>query len=144
MGYLYHYIAEDKNDQFLKVCHSRLWFIRMRGLRLSDKITDPFLETFLMASCHLMPTNGSVMDIKQKISRLSPRDFLSVPNILDFSELRTARQKNIPPQVNPRRDSQAPLRLVRRMRLELTRANAHYPLKVACLPFHHLRRWSSH
>lgn len=23
------------------------------------------------------------------------------------------------------------------MRFELTRANAHYPLKVACLPFHH-------
>ena len=37
---------------------------------------------------------------------------LFVPNALDFSELRTARQKNIPPQVNPRRDSQAPLRLV--------------------------------
>ena len=29
--------------------------------------------------------------------------------------------------------------LVRRMRVELTRACAHYPLKVACLPFHHLR-----
>ena len=28
---------------------------------------------------------------------------------------------------------------VRRMRVELTRACAHYPLKVACLPFHHLR-----
>ena len=25
------------------------------------------------------------------------------------------------------------------MRLELTQANAHYPLKVACLPFHHYR-----
>ena len=29
---------------------------------------------------------------------------------------------------------------VRLVRLELTRANAHYPLKVACLPFHHNRR----
>jgi hypothetical protein len=25
------------------------------------------------------------------------------------------------------------------MRLELIQANAHYPLKVACLPFHHIR-----
>ena len=31
---------------------------------------------------------------------------------------------------------------VRMVRLELTQANAHYPLKVACLPFHHIRRWS--
>lgn len=30
--------------------------------------------------------------------------------------------------------------MVRRMGLEPTRANAHYPLKVACLPFHHLRK----
>ena len=29
---------------------------------------------------------------------------------------------------------------VRMVRLELTQANAHYPLKVACLPFHHIRR----
>ena len=29
--------------------------------------------------------------------------------------------------------------LVRMVRVELTRANAHYPLKVACLPFHHIR-----
>lgn len=29
--------------------------------------------------------------------------------------------------------------IVRMVRLELTRANAHYPLKVACLPFHHIR-----
>lgn len=29
---------------------------------------------------------------------------------------------------------------VRMVRVELTRANAHYPLKVACLPFHHIRR----
>ena len=28
---------------------------------------------------------------------------------------------------------------VRMMRLELIQANAHYPLKVACLPFHHIR-----
>ena len=28
---------------------------------------------------------------------------------------------------------------VRTMRLELIQANAHYPLKVACLPFHHVR-----
>ena len=28
---------------------------------------------------------------------------------------------------------------VRTVRLELTQANAHYPLKVACLPFHHVR-----
>ena len=28
---------------------------------------------------------------------------------------------------------------VRTVRLELTQANAHYPLKVACLPFHHYR-----
>ena len=28
---------------------------------------------------------------------------------------------------------------VRMVRVELTRANAHYPLKVACLPFHHIR-----
>ena len=28
---------------------------------------------------------------------------------------------------------------VRQVRLELTQANAHYPLKVACLPFHHCR-----
>ena len=28
---------------------------------------------------------------------------------------------------------------VRMVRLELTQANAHYPLKVACLPFHHIR-----
>ena len=34
-------------------------------------------------------------------------------------------------------------RLVRTMRLELIQANAHYPLKVACLPFHHVRRKSS-
>ena len=32
---------------------------------------------------------------------------------------------------------------VRTMRLELIQANAHYPLKVACLPFHHVRRNSS-
>lgn len=30
-----------------------------------------------------------------------------------------------------------PFFLVSEMRFELTRANAHYPLKVACLPFHH-------
>lgn len=29
--------------------------------------------------------------------------------------------------------------IVSEMRFELTRANAHYPLKVACLPFHHVR-----
>ena len=29
--------------------------------------------------------------------------------------------------------------LVRMVRVELTRAIAHYPLKVACLPFHHIR-----
>ena len=28
---------------------------------------------------------------------------------------------------------------MRTVRLELTQANAHYPLKVACLPFHHVR-----
>lgn len=28
---------------------------------------------------------------------------------------------------------------VRMVRVELTRTNAHYPLKVACLPFHHIR-----
>lgn len=28
---------------------------------------------------------------------------------------------------------------VRMVRVELTQANAHYPLKVACLPFHHIR-----
>ena len=27
------------------------------------------------------------------------------------------------------------------MRVELTRASAHYPLKVACIPFHHYRRY---
>ena len=32
-----------------------------------------------------------------------------------------------------------PLVFVRMVRLELTQANAHYPLKVACLPFHHIR-----
>ncbi len=31
--------------------------------------------------------------------------------------------------------------LVRTMRFELTRAYTHYPLKVACLPFHHVRRY---
>lgn len=31
------------------------------------------------------------------------------------------------------------LRFVRMVRVELTQANAHYPLKVACLPFHHIR-----
>ena len=49
-----------------------------------------------------------------------------------------------PSVVLPTHDSVISYSLVRRMRLELTRANAHYPLKVACLPFHHLRRWSSH
>ena len=32
-----------------------------------------------------------------------------------------------------------PVVFVRTMRLELIQANAHYPLKVACLPFHHVR-----
>ncbi len=49
-----------------------------------------------------------------------------------------------PSVVLPTNGSVISYSLVRRMRLELTRANAHYPLKVACLPFHHLRRWSSH
>ena len=31
---------------------------------------------------------------------------------------------------------------VRMVRVELTRAIAHYPLKVACLPFHHIREIS--
>ena len=32
------------------------------------------------------------------------------------------------------------MEFVRTMRLELIQAyNAHYPLKVACLPFHHVR-----
>lgn len=32
--------------------------------------------------------------------------------------------------------------IVSEMRFELTRANAHYPLKVACLPFHHIcEKW---
>ena len=35
--------------------------------------------------------------------------------------------------------SGAPELSVRTVRLELTQANAHYPLKVACLPFHHVR-----
>ena len=30
---------------------------------------------------------------------------------------------------------------VRVRRVELPRANAHHPLKVACLPFHHIRDW---
>ena len=30
---------------------------------------------------------------------------------------------------------------VRMIRVELTRANAHHPLKVACLPFHHIRNY---
>ena len=29
--------------------------------------------------------------------------------------------------------------MVRTMRFELTRESSHYPLKVACLPFHHVR-----
>ena len=36
--------------------------------------------------------------------------------------------------------SGAPELSVRTVRLELTQANAHYPLKVACLPFHHVRK----
>ena len=35
--------------------------------------------------------------------------------------------------------SKGPWFFVRMVRVELTRANAHYPLKVACLPFHHIR-----
>ena len=30
------------------------------------------------------------------------------------------------------------IKMVQTMRFELTRAYAHYPLKVACLPFHHV------
>ena len=34
----------------------------------------------------------------------------------------------------------SPVSNVRMVRFELTQANAHYPLKVACLPFHHIRK----
>ena len=44
----------------------------------------------------------------------------------------------------PKRDPQFPAGLfsvVRMARVELAQAYAHHPLKVACLPFHHIRFW---
>ena len=43
-----------------------------------------------------------------------------------------------------KRDPQSPAGLfnvVRMARVELAQAYAHHPLKVACLPFHHIRFW---
>ena len=44
-----------------------------------------------------------------------------------------------PAQNAKKTSSEEDVFFVRTVRLELTQANAHYPLKVACLPFHHVR-----
>ena len=46
---------------------------------------------------------------------------------------------SFPAQNAKKTSSEEDVFFVRTVRLELTQANAHYPLKVACLPFHHVR-----
>ena len=75
---------------------------------------------------------------------LSPSQLLSVPRYWFYLYFMNSTLTNfngariiIKKEAGNLRDNR-PL-IVSEMRFELTRANAHYPLKVACLPFHHIR-----
>ena len=92
--------------------------------------------SLVQKSCHEITLPAAKARFAQ-VLRNSPRamPLLSYPATRGCPDYTLTRFEN---KKNGAAEFQS-LRFVRMVRVELTQANAHYPLKVACLPFHHIR-----
>ena len=95
-----------------------------------------FLQRYMPASGFVKPFVG-IISFSLKLVGAEDGTWRLTPDPCGFNSL-IRKPKNKTPNA---KSSVWCSFLVRRMGLEPTRAYAHYPLKVACLPFHHLRRW---